>query len=143
MSKASKLVTVCCGRAECGGECGNEWRGMEPAEDLIEMSRKDANNYSLILALLGMEEEGDPVAEVGILLAERATSPPAPQPAVVEALTPEQISAVYLLLVRRKRPEFGWMEVALLGAEKILEPLHSAIHDAQFDAMDAAFRGGA
>lgn len=22
-------LTVCCGREECGGECGNEWRGME------------------------------------------------------------------------------------------------------------------
>jgi hypothetical protein len=23
------LVTACCGRRECGGECGNEWMGME------------------------------------------------------------------------------------------------------------------
>lgn len=22
-------LTVCCGREECGGECGNPWRGME------------------------------------------------------------------------------------------------------------------
>lgn len=22
-------LTVCCGREECGGECGNEWRGTE------------------------------------------------------------------------------------------------------------------
>lgn len=22
-------LTKCCGREECGGECGNEWRGME------------------------------------------------------------------------------------------------------------------
>lgn len=21
------LTTACCGRAECGGECGNEWQG--------------------------------------------------------------------------------------------------------------------
>lgn len=22
-------ITECCGREECGGECGNEWRGMK------------------------------------------------------------------------------------------------------------------
>lgn len=27
----AKMVAACCGRSECGGECGNEWRGMEPA----------------------------------------------------------------------------------------------------------------
>lgn len=36
---------------------------------MIEMPATEANNYSLILTLLGMEEEGDPVAEVGRLKA--------------------------------------------------------------------------
>ena len=31
---------------------------------MIEVPAADANNYSRILTLLGMEEEGDPVAEV-------------------------------------------------------------------------------
>ena len=26
-----KMVAVCCGRSECGGECGNEWQGMRPS----------------------------------------------------------------------------------------------------------------
>lgn len=25
-----KMVAVCCGRRECGGECGNEWQGEVP-----------------------------------------------------------------------------------------------------------------
>lgn len=32
--------------------------------DHVLMKKEDANNYSLILSLLGMEEEGDPVAWV-------------------------------------------------------------------------------
>ncbi|MDN7429029.1 hypothetical protein [Burkholderia sp. AU45388] len=28
MSNELKMVTACCGRSECGGECGNEWLGM-------------------------------------------------------------------------------------------------------------------
>jgi len=27
-------VTACCGRSECGGECGNEWRGMVDRPDI-------------------------------------------------------------------------------------------------------------
>ena len=34
------LISECCGREECGGECGNEWRGMtmcrKPAEALSQ-----------------------------------------------------------------------------------------------------------
>lgn len=32
--------------------------------EMIEVTKQDANNYSLILAVLGMDEEGDPVIEV-------------------------------------------------------------------------------
>lgn len=35
--------------------------------EMIEVTKEDANNYSAILAILGMEEEGDPVAEVKML----------------------------------------------------------------------------
>lgn len=31
---------------------------------MVEMTEKDANNYSEILRILGMEEEGDPVKAV-------------------------------------------------------------------------------
>jgi hypothetical protein len=37
--------------------------------DLVQVAKEDANNYSLILTALGMEEEGDPVAEVKRLIA--------------------------------------------------------------------------
>lgn len=32
--------------------------------EMIEVTKEDANKYSLILAILGMDEEGDPVTEV-------------------------------------------------------------------------------
>ena len=38
---------------------------------MVEVTQEDANNYSRILALLGMEEEGEPVAEIETLLALR------------------------------------------------------------------------
>ncbi len=37
--------------------------------DLIQVTREDGNNYCRILRVLGMEEEGDPVAEVRRLVA--------------------------------------------------------------------------
>jgi len=40
-------------------------------QTMIEVPATEANNYSRILTLLGMEEEGDPVAEVARLKAER------------------------------------------------------------------------
>lgn len=33
-------------------------------QKMIEVPATEANNYSRILTLLGMEEEGDPVAEI-------------------------------------------------------------------------------
>jgi hypothetical protein len=44
-------------------------------------------------------------------------------------LTYEQISALYLLLFRRERPAYGWMETPLVAIEQALSPAHSAIHD--------------
>ncbi|MCD6663472.1 MAG: hypothetical protein LT082_08740 [Comamonas sp.] len=43
-----------------------------PAVDTVPVTREDANNYCLILSLLGMEEEGDPVAEIARLQSEIA-----------------------------------------------------------------------
>ena len=31
---------------------------------MVEVTQEDANNYCRVLAALGMEEEGDPVAEI-------------------------------------------------------------------------------
>jgi hypothetical protein len=45
-----------------------------PAPEVC-VTQEDANNYCRILSLLGMEEEGDPVAEVERLL----SAPPAPE----------------------------------------------------------------
>lgn len=39
------------------------------APDMVSVNKEDANNYCRILAVLGMEEEGDPVTEVQNLLA--------------------------------------------------------------------------
>ena len=38
--------------------------------EMIEVNKHDANNYCLVLRALGMEEEGDPVAEIERLGAE-------------------------------------------------------------------------
>ena len=35
---------------------------------MVEIPNEDANNYSLILKALGMEEEGDPVAAIKLML---------------------------------------------------------------------------
>jgi hypothetical protein len=40
--------------------------------EMIEVTKHDANNYCLVLRALGMEEEGDPVAEIERLKAENA-----------------------------------------------------------------------
>lgn len=43
------LVTSCCGRSECGGECGNEWSGMVNTRDnhMPFMSDDDVERLSL------------------------------------------------------------------------------------------------
>jgi len=38
--------------------------------EMIEVTKHDANNYCLVLRALGMEDEGDPVAEIERLKAE-------------------------------------------------------------------------
>lgn len=43
-----RMQTVCCGRSECGGECGNEWRGMEDpaiAEADVILSRNKVERH--------------------------------------------------------------------------------------------------
>lgn len=37
---------------------------------MVEVTQEDANNYSRILTLLGMEEEGDPVSDIEALKAD-------------------------------------------------------------------------
>jgi len=39
---------------------------------MVEVTQRDANNYCRVLTALGMEEEGDPVAEIERLRAENA-----------------------------------------------------------------------
>lgn len=57
------------------------------------------------------------------------------------SITPTQIQALYLLLLRRHRPEFGWMEEPLVAIEAALKPAHDAIHDRSFNAMNRQFFG--
>jgi hypothetical protein len=56
-------------------------------------------------------------------------------------LTYEQVSALYLTLLRRERPAFGWMEEPLVAIEAALSPAHSAIHDRGFNSMNRQFFG--
>lgn len=39
---------------------------------MVEVTQRDANNYCRVLTALGMEEEGDPVAEIERLRAENS-----------------------------------------------------------------------
>lgn len=57
------------------------------------------------------------------------------------SLTHEQVSALYLELLRRKRPAYGWMEEPLVAIEEALKPAHNAIHDRTFNAMNRQFFG--
>ncbi|MEQ6474166.1 hypothetical protein [Comamonas sp. wu1-DMT] len=50
------------------------------APDMVSVNKEDANNYCRILAALGMEEEGDPVAEVQRLLSTAAAPVVLPEP---------------------------------------------------------------
>lgn len=71
----------------------------------------------------------------------------APQPSPVDGrgarvsllLTHEQASALYVHLVHRNRPEFGWIESPLVAIEEALKPAHNAIHDRGFNAMNRQF----
>ncbi|HDR8974007.1 hypothetical protein [Burkholderia vietnamiensis] len=70
---------------------------------------------------------------------------PAPSPADERAarvsllLTHEQVSALYVHLAHRNRPEFGWIESPLVAIEEALKPAHNAIHDREFNAMNRQF----
>src|SRR5690606_22107907 len=44
-------LTVCCGREECGGECGNEWRGMEWVRIAQQPAAVDEKYSELIYAV--------------------------------------------------------------------------------------------
>lgn len=48
----------------------------EPAQavPMVQVTKKDGSDYCKILSLLGMEEDGDPVAEVARLLEQEQTS---------------------------------------------------------------------
>ena len=50
------------------------------APDMVSVMKEDANNYCRILSALGMEEEGDPVAEVQRLLSTAAAPVVLPEP---------------------------------------------------------------
>lgn len=45
-------------------------KAAQPSDGMIEVTQEDGNNYCSILRALGMEEEGDPVAEVKRLVAQ-------------------------------------------------------------------------
>ena len=47
---------------------------VQPLSDTVSVCKTDANNYCRILTALGMEEEGDPVAEVERLITERMSA---------------------------------------------------------------------
>lgn len=57
------------------------------------------------------------------------------------SLTPEQVQALYLTLLRRERPAFGWMEAPLVAIEEALQPAHNAIHDRSFNSLNRQFFG--
>ncbi|TYK74309.1 hypothetical protein FSY45_19280 [Comamonas sp. Z1] len=67
------------------------------APDMVTVTKEDANNYCRILTALGMEEEGDPIAEVQKLLA-AAAAPVArtiPQPFGYVVTTPAGVDLFY------------------------------------------------
>ena len=47
---------------------------VQPLSDTVSVCKTDANNYCRILTALGMEEEGDPVAEIERLITERMSA---------------------------------------------------------------------
>lgn len=51
-------------------EFGTADRKENTVSEMIEVTKHDANSYCLVLRALGMEDEGDPVAEIERLKAE-------------------------------------------------------------------------
>ena len=65
----SKLVAACCGRDECGGECGSDWQGMIHADGLLAGIREDGTvaGYAIethYLPATGFKDHGDFLAIV-------------------------------------------------------------------------------
>jgi hypothetical protein len=75
------------------------------------------------------------------LLAAAPVIAPVADSVVTLRLTHEQVSALYLHLVHRTRPDFGWIEAPLVAIEEALKPAHHAIHDRSFNAMNRQFFG--
>lgn len=72
-------IDGCCNQSPCSrpgvGPCTRPAERIKVPDGMCLVAREDANNYCRILTLLGMEEEGDPVAEIETLLAERVRVP--------------------------------------------------------------------
>lgn len=66
-----------CGMIEATREAVAAVWNRRPAQaaepDMVSVKKEDANNYCRILAALGMQEEGDPIAEVQNMLAASVT----------------------------------------------------------------------
>ncbi|MGF6492810.1 hypothetical protein ABIE56_000967 [Luteibacter sp. 621] len=65
----------------------------KPNGEMVEVTKEDGNNYCLILSALGMEEEGDPVAEVRRLVDLEAAKPVEGMALVPVEPTPEIVAA--------------------------------------------------
>ncbi|WP_185643534.1 hypothetical protein [Burkholderia sp. Bp8990] len=119
-------VTACCGRSECGGECGNEWRGMRPAEPmqtpaayLYTLHGEDGS--TIVRAETGFMNpfgvEGEDYPEGCRVTCERlyATPQPPAQADAREGLTDEQREAIDFVI--------GWYEQSTIASN----PYHEHI----------------
>ncbi|WP_049460336.1 hypothetical protein [Stenotrophomonas maltophilia] len=85
----------CCAQPEGElhtAECPNmrHLAARQPVDE-VSVKKEDANNYCLILRALGMEEEGDPVAEVQALIEARDHQPVGEPAAWVHEEDPERV----------------------------------------------------
>lgn len=49
---ARKMVAICCGRSECGGECGREWLGEEPVVEQGDVGVATAARFARLYAIV-------------------------------------------------------------------------------------------
>jgi hypothetical protein len=104
-----------------------------------------ADNPCALMLFLMREPSDDDLRRIHDAL-RRASSSQAPADdgadgRISVSLTHGQVSALYLTLLRRERPAFGWMEEPLVAIEAALQPAHNAIHDRGFNAMNRRFFG--
>ncbi|MCU1179892.1 hypothetical protein JAK28_12810 [Stenotrophomonas maltophilia] len=105
--------------------------------DEVSVKKEDANNYCLILRALGMEEEGDPVAEVQALIEARDRQPVGEPVIDYEDLVDQAKDLIQCGC--SVNGAFDWLLEQLTDGEALAAPPAQAVDLADFKALYRAY----